>query len=75
MIAPIGFLCEHIEVLYDLDRQTADTCRELGLAMVRAETVNDAPAFLDAIAGQVRLTWDRYRHFPPLPITGAGAGR
>ena len=74
VISPIGFLCEHIEVLYDLDHQAADTCRELGLAMVRAETVNAAPGFLDAIAGQVRLIWDRYGRFPPLPITGAGIG-
>jgi ferrochelatase len=44
-IAPIGFLCEHIEVLYDLDHEAADTCREIGLPMVRARTVNDAPAF------------------------------
>lgn len=72
VIAPIGFLCEHIEVLYDLDHQAADTCREIALPMVRAKTVNDAPAFLDAIADQVRRTWERYRRFPPLPIAHRG---
>ena len=34
---PIGFVCDHIEVLYDLDHEAAQVCREIGLPMARAE--------------------------------------
>ena len=43
-ICPIGFVCDHIEVLYDLDEEAAQVCRELGLPMARAQAVNDDPA-------------------------------
>ncbi len=71
VISPIGFLCDHIEVLYDLDREAAGVCRELGLPMVRAATVNDSPAFLDMMADVVMQTYERYRRFPVLPIVPA----
>jgi protoporphyrin/coproporphyrin ferrochelatase len=69
VISPIGFICDHIEVLYDLDMKVGGLCRDLGLPMARAETVNDAPQFLDMMADVVLRTWDRYKRFPPLPIT------
>ena len=47
VLVPIGFVCDHIEVLYDLDHEAAEVCRGVGLPMVRAETVNDDPLFLD----------------------------
>ena len=53
VLCPIGFVCDHIEVLYDLDREAADVCREIGLPMVRAEAVNDDPLFLDMMADVV----------------------
>ncbi|HOB73310.1 MAG TPA: ferrochelatase [Phycisphaerae bacterium] len=68
VIAPIGFLCDHIEVLYDLDVEAAATCRELNLPMVRAQAVNDHPAFIQTMADRVRQTWDRFMRYPPLPI-------
>lgn len=68
VISPIGFLCDHIEVLYDLDVEAAATCRQLGLPMVRAEAVNDDPSFIDTMAARVRQTWDRFTRYPPLPI-------
>jgi ferrochelatase len=60
VICPIGFVCDHIEVLYDLDREAADVCRALGLPMARAEAVNDDPLFLDMMADVVLRTIDRY---------------
>jgi protoporphyrin/coproporphyrin ferrochelatase len=69
VIAPIGFLSDHIEVLYDLDHEAAAVCRELGITMARAGTVGDHPAFLDMMAEVVRETAERYHRFPPLPIT------
>jgi ferrochelatase len=64
IVCPIGFVCDHIEVLYDLDREAADVCREIGLPMVRAEAVNDDPLFLDMMADMVLRTLAR----PTLPL-------
>jgi ferrochelatase len=49
VIAPIGFISDHMEVLYDLDTEAADLCRELGVDMVRAATVGTAPEFVGMI--------------------------
>lgn len=69
VISPIGFLCDHIEVLYDLDYEAAATCRDIGLPMARAQSVNDHPAFVETMAEAVRATWARFEQFPPLSIT------
>jgi ferrochelatase len=68
IVCPIGFVCDHIEVLYDLDREAAGMCREIGLRMARAEAVNDDPLFLDMMAEMVLRTLRR----PLLPIVRAG---
>jgi len=60
VLCPIGFVCDHVEVLYDLDREAANVCRELGLPMARAETVNDDPLFLDMMADVVLRTIRRF---------------
>jgi ferrochelatase len=46
VIAPIGFISDHMEVLYDLDTEAAALCSELGIEMVRADTVGTDPAFV-----------------------------
>jgi protoporphyrin/coproporphyrin ferrochelatase len=56
VLAPIGFVADHIEVLYDLDREAAQVCREIGLPMTRAAAVNDDPLFLDMMADMVLRT-------------------
>jgi ferrochelatase len=68
VICPVGFLCDHIEVLYDLDREAADVCTSLGLPMVRAAAVNDDPLFLDMMVDVVLRTMRRYETGRPLPI-------
>jgi len=67
VVCPIGFVCDHIEVLYDLDREAADVCREIGVSMTRAEAVNDDPLFLDMMADVVSKTIKRYTG-PALPM-------
>ena len=64
VICPIGFVCDHIEVLYDLDREAAQVAREIGLPMTRAEAVNDDPLFIDMMADVVMKTIHRYRGRP-----------
>lgn len=50
VVVPIGFLCDHVEVLYDLDVEAARTAREAGISMERAATVGDHPRFIEMIA-------------------------
>lgn len=54
VVVPIGFVCDHVEVLYDLDVEAAATARTLGLGFVRARAVNDHPAFIAMLADVVR---------------------
>ena len=68
ILCPVGFVCDHIEVLYDLDREAAAVCEEVGLPMARAEAVNDDPLFLDMMADVVLRTIRRYATGRPLPI-------
>lgn len=49
VVAPIGFLSDHMEVLFDLDTQAAAAAEELGLMMVRADTVGTHPTFVHGL--------------------------
>src|SRR3954452_9669494 len=46
VVHPIGFLSDHLEVMYDLDEEARQTAGELGLTMVRAATVGTHPRFV-----------------------------
>jgi ferrochelatase len=49
VLAPIGFLSDHMEVVYDLDTEAAQLCRDLGLNLSRASTVGIHPAFVSMV--------------------------
>ncbi len=49
VVAPIGFMAEHVEVIYDLDVEAAELCDELGVNMVRAGTVANHPRLVRMI--------------------------
>jgi protoporphyrin/coproporphyrin ferrochelatase len=68
VLCPIGFVCDHVEVLYDLDREAAQVAREIGLPISRAEAVNDDPRFIDMMADVVQSTLRRHASGRPLPI-------
>jgi len=53
VVVPIGFLCDHVEVLYDLDIEAAQIAREMGIRMERAPTVGDHPLFIEMMASIV----------------------
>jgi ferrochelatase len=53
-VAPIGFVCDHVEVLYDLDVEAKATAERLGLSFARASTVNDDPRFIRMLAEMAR---------------------
>lgn len=71
VLCPIGFVCDHIEVLYDLDIDARQVAEAIGLAVSRASAVNDHPRFLDALADAVVATWERYRTGLPLTLVDA----
>jgi len=48
-VSPIGFISDHIEVLWDLDEEARATAARLGLAYVRAATPGADPRFVDMI--------------------------
>jgi ferrochelatase len=49
LVAPLGFVSDHMEVLYDLDTEAQGLANELGMKMVRAATVGTHPAFIRMI--------------------------
>lgn len=49
VVVPIGFISDHLEVLYDLDTEAKQLCDELGINMVRAATVGTHPRFVRMI--------------------------
>jgi ferrochelatase len=49
VLVPIGFVSDHIEVLYDLDTEARGLCAALGIRMVRAGTAGAHPAFVGMI--------------------------
>jgi ferrochelatase len=50
IFAPIGFLADHVEILYDLDVEAREWARGLGLETERAASLNDSDALVEAIA-------------------------
>ncbi len=54
VVAPIGFVCDHLEVVLDLDIEAKERAEELGLDMFRAATVGTHPAFVGMVRDLVR---------------------
>jgi len=54
LIVPIGFVSDHLEILYDLDIELQQTARELGVECRRTRSLNTDPRFIDALAAVVR---------------------
>lgn len=65
VVAPVGFISDHLEVLYDLDTEARALCQNLGLNMVRAATVGAHDAFVKMIRELIleRLDLDAPRRF------------
>ena len=54
LLVPIGFVCDHVEVLYDLDVEARQVARKWKMDFYRAQTVNDHPRFIRMLADVVR---------------------
>jgi ferrochelatase len=53
LVVPIGFVCDHVEVLYDLDIEARQIAADAGIGFTRAATVNDHPSFIRMLAALV----------------------
>jgi ferrochelatase len=62
VMQPVGFLCDHVEILYDIDIAFRERAHELRLKLWRAESLNDSPLLIKALAevvtGEYKATVD-----------------
>ena len=65
VVCPVGFVSDHLEILYDLDIEAADVARSVGVAFARTRSLNDDPRFLAILAGVVREAAEGSTPGPP----------
>lgn len=53
LIFPVGFVCDHIEILYDIDIAFHDYATQKGLTLYRTDSLNTSPLFIEALAGVI----------------------
>jgi ferrochelatase len=62
VMQPVGFLCDHVEILYDIDIAFHERAKELGLKLWRAESLNDSvllvKALAEVVSGEYKATVD-----------------
>jgi ferrochelatase len=62
VMQPVGFLCDHVEILYDIDIAFREMASELGLKLWRAESLNDSAvlvkALVEVVSGEYKATVD-----------------
>lgn len=61
VVDPIGFVCDHVEVLFDIDILFRGYAAERGIALARPESLNDSPMFTQALAEVARGVLSRDR--------------
>ncbi len=54
LVVPVGFVCDHTEILFDIDVQAAQTAREFATALRRTESLNTSPTFIAMLEDLVR---------------------
>lgn len=54
LVAPIGFVCDHTEILFDIDVEAAQTAREFATSLRRTESLNTSPLFINLLEELVR---------------------
>ncbi|HET9649512.1 MAG TPA: ferrochelatase [Microlunatus sp.] len=77
VMIPIGFVSDHMEVVYDLDTEAMETARELGLPAVRAASAGTHAAFVDALLDVLseRAAVARGEEVEPAVVPGGPVGR
>jgi ferrochelatase len=54
VLQPVGFLCDHVEILYDIDVEFKAQAEAMGMKLWRAESLNDSPTLIRAVGIEVR---------------------
>ncbi len=54
LLVPVGFVCDHMEILYDIDMVAQQMAKEKGLSLTRTTSLNTSPRFIEALADIVR---------------------
>ena len=54
VMQPVGFLCDHVEILYDIDIAFREIAEEMGMKLWRAESLNDSPVLTQTLVEVVR---------------------
>jgi ferrochelatase len=54
LVCPVGFVSDHLEILYDLDVAAKEYANSLGIALARVSSLNDDAMFIEALAAVVR---------------------
>jgi ferrochelatase len=75
VVVPIGFVCDHVEVLYDLDVEARATAEAAGVTLHRAAAVNDHPDFIALLADLVRTHVAEHGAVQAAPSAGEAGGR
>jgi ferrochelatase len=50
LVTPVGFMADHVEILYDLDIEAQEIAKAHGIRMVRSESLNASPDFIEGLA-------------------------
>ncbi|HEY5456270.1 MAG TPA: ferrochelatase [Acidothermaceae bacterium] len=72
VVVPIGFVSDHMEVVYDLDTEAAETAADLGLVFVRSATVGTAPPFVSMVR---ELVLERMGEVPARALGSLGSAQ
>jgi len=76
VVCPVGFVADHIEVIWDLDSELAEQADGLGVALARASTPNDDRRFAKlalSLLDEVRHGTEPARVVGPQPVPGYGS--
>ncbi|GAB4581534.1 MAG: ferrochelatase [Anaerolineales bacterium] len=57
---PVGFVCDHVEILYDIDLKAQGVACELGMRLERPPALNTDPLFIGAVVEAIRMKMDRW---------------
>lgn len=74
VVVPIGFICDHMEVVYDLDTEAKETAARLGIPYERADTVSTDPDFVSSLVDVLEERAAQARGEEPARVTVTGTG-
>ena len=74
VVVPIGFICDHMEVVYDLDTEAKETAARLGIPYERADTVSTDPGFVSSLVDVLEERAAQARGERPARVTVTGTG-